>query len=177
MGVNSATPLLRRTALRRRVFMKSFGLCGFLAFFFLSLLLVGLSVFVYLGLKRLAVDEKANPGMGGDEAALQSIRHSEQSLQYTLPVLLVLAAVMAVVAAVIVGQIIHAIVVAKQLGIGSVVRRRADNPARSTGDLSSSLLRNSRALSMAKSKDDVAAVVSQAAQRAAAESSTTSASV
>ena len=180
MGVNSGTPLLRKTALRRRVFMKSFGLCAFLSFFFLSLLLVGLSVFVYLGLKRLAADEKANSGMGGDDAALQSIRHSEQSLEYTLPTLLVLAFVMAVAAAVIVGQIIHSIVVAKQLGIGAVLRRRADNhPPLSTGDLSSSLLRNSRALSMARTQEEAAEVTSQAPtpQRSTAGARTASVSV
>ena len=151
-----ATPLLRRKALRRRVFMKSFGLFGFLAFFGLSVLLVGLSVFVYLGTERLSRDEVELAGEKGD--ALQTVLRGERELRVTLPCLIILAAIMACIALIIVTQIVHSIVVANRL-IGSNSRKRRavmeaaagakgglerSNRGAGSDDLGSALLRNSR---------------------------------
>ena len=181
--VTVATPLLRRKALRRRVFMKSFGLFGFLAFFGLSVLLVGLSVFVYLGTERLSRDEVELAGEKGD--ALQTVLRGERELRVTLPCLIILAAIMACIALIIVTQIVHSIVVANRL-IGSNSRKRRaveaaagakgglerSNGGAGSDDLGSALLRNSRLITevdAAKRRGDTTNGADGGAAKAAAD--------
>ena len=103
MATSPGSPLV---ALRRKAFMQTFGLVGALSCLGVSVMLVGVAVFIFLGLQRLSGDEREVIGLSGDE--LNQLQKEEKALWITLPFVVVLALFGLCAAALIVGLIVHA---------------------------------------------------------------------